>query len=105
MGFSRQEYWSGVPLPSPRIRNSNFKRKTVAFLVFGMFCFVVLFGGGGGAFCLFLFWEVKVNESVARPCPTFHYSMDCSPPGSSVHGILQARILEWGAISFSNGGK
>ena len=32
---------------------------------------------------------------VAQSCPTFCYPMDCSPPGSSVHGILQARILQW----------
>ena len=35
--------------------------------------------------------------------PTLCYPMDCSPPGSSVHGILQARVLEWVAISFSRG--
>ena len=40
---------------------------------------------------------------VAQSCPTLCYSMDCSPPGSSVHGILQARILEWVAITFSRG--
>ena len=34
-------------------------------------------------------------------CPTLHDPMDCSPPGSSVHGILQARVLEWVAIAFS----
>ena len=38
---------------------------------------------------------------VAQSCPTLWDPMDYSPPGSSVHGILQARILEWGAISFS----
>ena len=38
---------------------------------------------------------------VAQSCPTLCDSMDCSPSGSSVHGILQARILEWVAISFS----
>ena len=36
-------------------------------------------------------------------CPTLCNPMDCSPPGSSIHGILQARILEWVAISFSRG--
>ena len=40
---------------------------------------------------------------VAQSCPTLCDPMDCSPPGSSVHGILQARILEWTAISFSRG--
>ena len=40
---------------------------------------------------------------VTQSCPTLFDSMDCNPPGSSVHGILQARILEWVAISFSRG--
>ena len=40
---------------------------------------------------------------VTQSCPTLCDPMDCSPPGSSVHGILQARILEWVAISFSRG--
>ena len=49
---------------------------------------------------------MAANESeVSQSCPTLCNPVDCSPPGSSVHGILQARILEWVAISFSNGGK
>ena len=40
---------------------------------------------------------------VTQSCPALWDSMDCSPPGSSVHGTLQARILEWVAISFSRG--
>ena len=40
---------------------------------------------------------------VPQSCPTLSDTMDCSPPGSSVHGILQARILEWVAIPFSRG--
>ena len=42
----------------------------------------------------------RVSE-VAQLCPTLCDTLDCSPPGSSVHGMLQARILEWVAISFS----
>ena len=38
---------------------------------------------------------------VAQLCPTLCDPMDCSPPGSSIHGIFQARVLEWGAIAFS----
>ena len=48
----------------------------------------------------------RVGESeseVAQSCPTLGDPVDCSPPGSSVHGILQARILEWIAISFFSG--
>ena len=46
--------------------------------------------------------EVKWSE-VAQSCPTLCDPMDCSLPGSYVHGILQARILEWAAVSFSRG--
>ena len=38
-----------------------------------------------------------------QSCPTLCDPMDCGPPGSSVHGIFQARVLEWGAIAFSEG--
>ena len=43
--------------------------------------------------------KVKSESEVARSCPTPSDPMDCSLPGSSVHGIFQARVLEWGAIS------
>ena len=45
--------------------------------------------------------KVKSENEVAQLCPTPSDTMDCSPPGSSVHGIFQARVLEWGAIAFS----
>ena len=63
LGFSRQEYWSGLPFPSPMHES-----------------------------------ESEVTQS----CPTLSDPMDCSLPGSSVHGIFQARVVEWGAIAFSN---
>ena len=62
LGFSRQEYWSGLPFPSPMHESES---------------------------------------EVAQSCPTLSDPMDCSPPGSSVHGVFQARVLEWGAIAFS----
>ena len=46
---------------------------------------------------------VSILCLVAQLCPTLCDSLDCSPPGSSVHGIFQARILDWVAISFSRG--
>ena len=46
--------------------------------------------------------KVKSESEVAQSCPTLSNPMDCSPPGSSVHGIFQARVLERGAIGFSN---
>ena len=50
--------------------------------------------------CHFLLqWiKVKSESEVAQSCPTLRDPMDCSLPGSSVHGIFQARVLEWGAI-------
>ena len=44
---------------------------------------------------------VKSVSEVTQSCPTLRDPMDCSPPGSSVHEIFQARVLEWGAIAFS----
>ena len=46
--------------------------------------------------------KVKSESEVARSCLTLSDLMDCSLPGSSVHGIFQARVLEWGAIAFSD---
>ena len=45
--------------------------------------------------------KVKSEREVAQSCPTLSDPMDCSPPDSSVHGIFQARVLEWVAIVFS----
>ena len=67
MRFSRQEYWSGVPLPSPP--------------------------------------PLSVAVKLLQSCPTLCDPIDGSPPGAPVPGILQARTLEWVAISFSNAGK
>ena len=81
IGFSRQEYRSGLPrpppgdLPNPRIEPVSLMSRALA-----------------GRF--FTLW-------VAQSCLILWNPMDCSLPGSSVHGILQARILEWVAISFS----
>ena len=97
MGFSRQEYWSGLPLPSP-----NENRNTSKYLghwveVSEVHCF------RGG---------VKIDKDkdfpvlvcvITQLCPTLCDPVDCSLPGSSVHGIFQARVLKWGAISFSRG--
>ena len=47
--------------------------------------------------------KVKSESEVAQSCPTLSDPIDYSPPGSSIHGILQARVLEWGAIAFSEG--
>ena len=60
-------------------------------------------GKNTGVGCHFLLqcMKVKSESEVAQSCLTLSDPMDCSPPGSSVHGIFQARGLEWGAIAFS----
>ena len=60
-------------------------------------------GKNTGVGCHFLLQcrKVKSESEVAQSYPTLSDPMDCSPPGSSVHGIFQARVLEWGAIAFS----
>ena len=60
-------------------------------------------GKNTGVGCHFLLqcMKVKSDREVAQSCPTPSNPMDCSPPGSSVHGIFQARVLKWGAIAFS----
>ena len=60
-------------------------------------------GKNTGAGCHFLLqcMNVKSKSEVAQSCPTLRDPMDCSLPGSSIHGIFQAGVLEWGAIAFS----
>ena len=60
-------------------------------------------GKNTGVGCHFLLQRMKVKSEseVAQSCPTLWDPMDCSPPGSSVHGIFQARVLEWGAIALA----
>ena len=60
-------------------------------------------GKNTGVGCHFLLqgMKVKSESEVAQSCLTLSDPMDCSPPGSSIHGIFQARVLEWGAIAFS----
>ena len=60
-------------------------------------------GKNTGVGCHFLlqYMKVKSQSEVAQSCPTLRNPMDCSLPGSSAHGIFQARVLEWVAIAFS----
>ena len=61
-------------------------------------------GKNTGVGCHFLLqcMKVKSESEVTQSCPTLSGPVDCSPPGSSVHGIFQARVLEWGAIAFAS---
>ena len=58
-------------------------------------------GKNTGVGCHFLLQCMKVKSEVTQSCPTLRDPTDCSLPGSSVHGVFQARVLEWVAIAFS----
>ena len=117
MGFSRQEYQSGLPFPFPGIfptqgsnpglshcrqtlyhlshqgSSTGLKQKPIKMALKGV--------------CNTshrLTDSIRKKESeVSQSCLTLCDPMDCNLPGSSIHGILQARVLEWVAISFSRG--
>ena len=80
--FSRQEHWNGLPfsipgaLPHPRIEPTSLESH-YCHLVIGLLC------------C-----------AVSQLCLTLCDPMDCSPPGSSIHGLLQVRVLKWVAFPF-----
>ena len=99
MGFSRQDYYSGLPCPSPEDLPDPWIK--LAFLMSPPLA--------GGFFTTSATWEASVyiekgkERKVAQSCPTLCHPMDCSLPSSSVHGIFQAIVQEWIAISFSRG--
>ena len=94
MGFPVEEYWSGLSFPSPGdLPDSGTESASPALS--GRFFTTEPPGKPRGM-------KVKSESEVAQLCPTPSNPMDCSLPGSSVHGICQARVLEWVAIAFSD---
>ena len=86
MGFSRQEYWSGFPFPSPGdLPNAGIEPGSPTL----------------EADALPSESPAAAAAKLLQLCPTLCDPIDGSPPGSPVPGILQARTLEWVAISFS----
>ena len=118
IGLSRQEYWSGVPLPSPTVSwvlsNSAFFRWKSTSFCYYCCCCVFIFDWSISPWdspakntrvgCHFLLqcMKVKSESEIAQSCPTLSDPMDFSLLGSSIHGIFQARVLEWGANAFSH---
>ena len=111
-GIYRQEYWSGLLFPSlGDLPDPGIKPLSPAWLVDSLP--LRHLGspnelGFGSKELLCGFWKTirflskwKEESEVAQSCSTFCNPMDCSPPGFSIHGIFQARILEWVAVSFS----
>ena len=99
MGFPRQDYWSGLTFPPPEyLPNPGIKPTIPASPELA-----------GRFFITSTNWEAHNKAAAAaaaakslQSCPTLCDPIDGSPPGSPVPGILQARRLEWVAISFSN---
>ena len=98
MGFSRLEYWSGLPCPPPGDRPNPEIKPTSLMPP----------ASTGGFFTTSATWETHKSAAAAaaakllQSCLILCDPMDRSPPGFSIHGILQARTLEWVAISFTN---
>ena len=94
MGFPRQEWWRGLPFSFPGdLPHRGIEPRNHAGRFFTDWAM-----REAPALCM------KWSEVKSLSCvQLFATPMDCSPPGSSVHGIFQARILEWVAISFSRG--
>ena len=113
LGFSRQEYWSELPFPSPMHESEKWKwsrsvmsdsSRPHGLQPTGLLHPWDFPGKNAGVSCHFLLQCIKVKSEseVAQSCLTLHDPVVCSLPGSSIHGIFQARVLEWGAIAFSD---
>ena len=110
LGFSRKEHWSELPFPSPMHESKKWKwnRSVMSDSVrphrwqpTRLPCPWDSPGKNTGVGCHFLLQCMKVKSEVSQLCLTVSDPMDCSLPGSSAHGILQARVVEWVAIAFS----
>ena len=114
MGFSRQEYWSGLPLPSPGdLPDPGTEPGSPALQADSLPSEISeksQWVNNNDSLCSFQtrtdvhpilpFCSVSISE-IDQSCLTLCDPTDCSPSGSPIHGIFQARILEWVAISFS----
>ena len=99
MGFSRQEYWNGLPFSSPGDSTNLGIKSTSPTLAGGFFYH---WATRKGPRCIYQSENNSVHSKLLQSCLTLCGHMICSPSGSSVHGILQTRILEWVAMPVSN---
>ena len=110
MGFSRQGCWSGLPFPPPPACSAAAAAKSLRSCLTlcepidgSPYQSPLSLGFSRQEHWSGLSFPSPMRESeVAQSCPTLSDPMDCSFPGSSIHGIFQARVLEWGAIAFSS---
>ena len=102
MEFPRQEYWSGVPFPPPGdFSDPGIKTTSPMFLALAGGQFATEPPGKPTVSIISMVAAAAAAKSI-QSCPTLCDPIDGSPPGSAIPGILQARTLEWVAISFSN---
>ena len=103
MEFSKQEYWSGLPFPIPRnLPNPGIQLMSLASPALAGRFFSPCISCIGRQ--ILHHWVTYLYSClVAKLCLTLCNPMDCSPPGSSVHGIIPARILGWVAMPSSRG--
>ena len=101
-GFSSQEYWNGLPChlrgdpPNPGFKPASLTSPVLADDFF--FFFFLPLGPPGMSK-----YRISDLSAVTQSWLTLCHPMDCSPPGSFLHGFLKVRILEWVAITFSRG--
>ena len=89
MEFSKKEYWSGLPFPSPGdLSNPGFKPGSPALQAEPL-------PSEPPGKPTHTHTHTHTHSEVVQSCPTLCDPMDCSLPGSSIHGIFQARVLEW----------
>ena len=106
IGFSRQEYWSGLPFASPGdLRDPGIEPRSPALQADSLPLHHYLVSPGSQVpaylYLSLLLSLLCMHAKSLQSSPILCDPMDCSPPGSSVHGILQARILEWIAMPSS----
>ena len=100
-GFSRQEYWSGLLCPPPGdLPDSGIEPKSLSSPALAGRFFTT-----SATWKPYLYYIISIMLLLLQLCLTLCDPRDGSPPGSPVPGILQARTLEWVAISFSNAWK
>ena len=101
MEFSRQEYWSGLPFPPPGYLHNSGIHLHLFRLLHWQAASLPLAPPRKPNVCVYAY--ICMCAKLLQLCLTLCNPMDCSPPGSSVYGILQARVLEWVAMSSSRG--
>ena len=102
MEFSRQEYWSGLPFPSPEgLPKPGIEPRSPTLQADSDMAIMLKLSDQEFKTTSLNMLRAAAAAKSLQLCLTLCNPMNYSPPGSSVHGLSQARVLEWGAIAFS----